>query len=114
MKAKELAKVLTPAETTITQTVKLTPAQIESNKHDEWVEEQFKGGTGGFSKLTIMVKNSLNDPNSFEYVSRTKSFDKDDLIIIMKYRAKNAFSAKILLEVKARVSYKDNSVTIIE
>lgn len=105
-----------PAETTqtIIKTPILTPLQIESNKHDKWVEEQFSGGTGGRAKLIVMVKNGLNDKGSFEYVSTTRKFDKDDLIITMKYRAKNVLGAKILLEVQARVSYKDNSVEIIE
>jgi len=102
-----------PAETTqaIVKTPELTPLQIESNKHDKWVEKQFSIGRG---KLVMLIKNELNDRSSFEYVSSTKSFDKDDLIIGMKYRAKNGFGAKILLEVKARVNYKDNSVTIIQ
>ena len=105
-----------PAETTqtIAKTPTLTPLQIEAAKHEEWVKAQFASGTGGRAKLIVMVKNSLNDPKSFEYVSTTRKLDKDDLIITMKYRAKNVFNAKMLLEVKARVSYKDDSVEIIE
>ena len=105
-----------PSETTqaIVKTPTLTPQQIESNKHDKWVEEQFKGGTGGRAKLIMMVKENLNDPSSFKHVSNTRSFEGKDLIITMKYRAENGFGAKILLEVRAKIYYVDDTVEIIE
>ena len=107
-------KEVVQVKPTVVETPTLTPQQIESNKHDKWVEEQFTQYDGGRAKLIKMVKDNLEDPSSFKYVSDTRSFDGKDLIITMTYRTRNVFNAIISLEVKARVSYKDNSVTIIE
>jgi len=99
---------------TVSETPILTPQQIESNKHDKWVEEQFKSGTGGRAKLIMMVKSEMNEPSSFKYISNTRSFEGKDLIIIMKFKGKNGFGAVVDGEVKGRVSYEDGSVEIIE
>jgi len=99
---------------TVSETPILTPQQLESNKHDKWVDYQFDNYNGGRGQLIKMVKENLNDPSSFEYVSTTRKLDKDDLIITMKYRAKNVLGAKIPLEVEARVRYVDDSIEIIK
>ena len=105
-----------PVETTQTIAEKpiLTPQQLESNKHDKWVEYQFDNYNGGRGKLIKMVKENLNDPSGFEYVSITRRFEGDDLIINMIYKGKNGFGGIVSQGVEARVSYKDDSVTIIE
>ncbi|MBX4272210.1 hypothetical protein [Clostridium estertheticum] len=100
-----------PTTPTTVHTVKLTPQQIESNKHDKWVEEQYNEGT---TKLIVMTKNSMNDPSSFKAVNRTKSFIDKDLVITLTFRGKNSFGGIVEQSVKGRVSYKDNSVTIIK
>jgi len=107
---KEVEQVKPP----IVKTVVLTPQQIESNKYDKWVEEQFTQYDGGRAKLIKMVKDNLNDPDSFKYVSNTRSFDGKDLIIIMTYRTKNMFGGVVAESVRGKVSYKDNGVAIIK
>ena len=99
---------------TVVKTVKLTPQQEESNKHDKWVEKQFTGYDGGRGKLIQLVKDNMNDPKSFKYVSSTRSFMGDDLIINMKFRGKNSFGAIVEQEVKCKVIYDDDSLMIIE
>ena len=92
----------------------MTPAQTESNKHDKWVEYQFANYQGGRAKLIKIVKDNMNDPSSFKYVSNTKAFMGKDLIIDMVFRGKNGFGAIVEQSIKCRVSYADDSVTVIE
>jgi len=110
-KVKEIPKKTTQ---TIAEKPILTPQQLESNKHDKWVEKQFSGYDGGRGKLIQLVKDNMNDPKSFKYVSSTRSFMGDDLIINMKFRGKNSFGAVVEQEVKCKVIYDDDSLIIIE
>jgi len=91
-----------------------TPTQIEKEKHEKWVKGQFKVWDGSHKYLVDLIKENLNDAKSFEHVETNYIKDGDDLIVTMKYRAKNGFGATILQVVKARASYKNDTITVIE
>ena len=104
-------KTVAEVKPTAVEVPVLTTQQIESNNYDKWVEEQYNEGT---TKLIVMTKNSMDDPSSFKAVNRTKSFIDKDLVITLTFRGKNVFGGVVTNEVKGRVSYKDNGVTIIK
>ncbi|OSB19238.1 hypothetical protein B2H94_09100 [Clostridium sporogenes] len=93
---------------------KKTPEQLEKEKHDNWVESQFSKWDGSHRGLVKLVKQNLNDPKSFEHVETKFIRDGKDLIIVMKYRAKNVFGGLVLNGIKAKASYRDNTIRIIE
>jgi uncharacterized protein YhaN len=79
----------------------------------EEIEKSFSGWDGSHTGLVKYVKNNLNDADSFEHVE-TKYFDLGDYLIVnMRYRAKNAFGAKVLGFIKAKVDLNGNVLEII-
>lgn len=80
----------------------------------EMIEKQFSFIDGSHKKLTKLIKNSMNDPNSYEHVE-TKYWDmKDHLIVITTFRGKNVFGGVVKSTVKAKVSLDGESIEILE
>lgn len=71
----------------------------------------FRQWDGSSPALVEMVKESMNDPNSFEHLE-TRYFDKgrDSLTVIMDYTGKNAFGGRVRGKIMAMVSAKDGSI----
>jgi hypothetical protein len=85
--------------------------------HDQQVEDfkkNLSGWDGSCLKLVRYVKNDLNDPDSFEHVDTGFWIIKDHAVVIMKYRAKNAFGALIVTSIKAKVGLNGEVLEIIE
>lgn len=93
----------------------LVPTQAEQqfSKHDAWIENQFSKFDGRHIKLTVLVKQKLNDPKSFEHVETKYSKQGDNLIVFMTYRATNSFGALVLGSVKAKVYYSNDVIEIL-
>lgn len=86
----------------------------EANARKEMIEKQFSAWDGSHIKLTRMVKDSMNDPDSYEHVE-TKYWDmKDYLVITTTFRGKNAFGGVVKNTVKAKVSLDGESIEILE
>lgn len=92
------------------QEVVLTSEEI----HDNWVDSQFSPWDGSHMILVKLLKENLNDPKSFEHVETSYFIDGDDLVVSMKYRAKNGFNATVTETVTAVASYENNNITIIQ
>lgn len=111
---KKVEPVKTEVKKEEVKEVKKTPEEIEKEKHDKWIENQFSAWNGSHKALVELIKENMNDPKSFEHVETKYRVENNDLIIVMQYRGKNAFNATITEYVKAKASYKDNTITIIE
>ena len=60
------------------------------------------------------IRQSMNDADSFEHVD-TKYWEfKDHIVVSMRFRGTNAFGAKVLNAVKAKVSLDGSELEILE
>lgn len=77
---------------------------------------QFRSIDGSNILVVNFVKKLMNDPNSFEHINTTvyKTDDRAFLDVVMMYRGKNAFGAKVVNTIKARVSLISNTILSIK
>lgn len=77
------------------------------------IEEQFSAWDGSHRNLTSMIKESMNDPKSYEHVETRYLEDGDFLLVTTKFRGTNAFGGKVINTVSAKVDLDGNVVEII-
>jgi len=88
--------------------------EVETSARTEMIEKQFSAWDGSHIKLTRLIKDSMNDPVSYDHVE-TKYWDmKDHLIVNTTFRRKNAFGGTVKNTVKAKVSLDGEDIEIIE
>lgn len=98
----------------------LTTTEVENpiNKvktTEEIVKEQFNSWDGSNIALEKYIKTHMNDADSYEHVETRYSINKDStLYVVTKFRGKNAFGAKVLQTVRARIDFKGNVLDILE
>lgn len=76
----------------------------------ERMDSLFSAWDGSNTQLKQIVKESMNDPSSFEHDATRYSDEFDHLIVIMKYRGTNAFGGIVPGYVKAKVDTADGTV----
>ena len=81
---------------------------------NSWVSSQFSSWDGSCRPLVKLVKENMNDPDSFDHVETRYSVDGEVVTIIMKYRGTNAFGGKILAYTTAKMDYKTQTIKIVE
>ncbi len=87
-----------------------TAEQIRQEK----LENSFSAWDGSHIALTKLIKQSMNDPKSYEH-DKTVYWDKGDhLIVRTDFRGKNAFGGVVRNWVKAKVSIDGQVLEIIE
>ena len=80
----------------------------------EIIEQQFSAWDGSHRSLTKLIKESMNDPDSYDHVE-TVYWDKGDhLIVRTTFRGKNAFGGVVKNWVKAKVDLNGNVIEVIE
>ncbi len=67
-------------------------AAAEENRKDK-IKEQFSTRDGSHRKLVKKLKANLHDPKSFDYIGTRYVDQGENIVIIMDYRARNAFGA---------------------
>lgn len=78
------------------------------------IEEQFSAWDGSHRNLTKLIKESMNDPDSYEHVE-TLYADKGDYIIVQTtFRGKNAFGGLVKNAVTAKITIDGQILEIIE
>lgn len=86
-------------------------AQQEEINKQKMIEDLF-WADGSFYPLNKLIKESLNNPDSFVHV-RTKAARRGDyLVIFVTYRARNGFNAVITNEVSALISISGDIIKI--
>jgi hypothetical protein len=71
-------------------------AKAEPKTRREIVEGFFSGWDGSHRGLESAVKESMNDPKSYEHVETRFRDDKETIFVVMKFRGKNAFGGTVL------------------
>lgn len=71
---------------------------------DEKVRVQFSKRDGSHIKLTQLIKASMNDPKSYEFVSIEYLQIENYLIVHQVFRGKNAFGSIVLNDMRAKYS----------
>lgn len=95
----------------IKKSIELDKQIAKQEKIKETFQLQFSAWDGSHIKLVRTVKDSMNDPKSFEHVETRYYFDKKNneiIHVIMKFRGTNAFGALILNTIKAKIDIDGN------
>ena len=79
----------------------------------EKINSQFSEWDESHPALSRLIKDNLNDPDSYEHAETLFRDDEDYIFVITKYRAKNGFGAKVLNTVSAKVDFEGNVVEIV-
>jgi hypothetical protein len=95
--------------------VRKTEERVQTNlARKKLIEAQFSVWDGSHRNLEKLIKKNMNDPSSYKHVE-TRYWDMGDhLIVITKFRGKNAFGAVVVNWVKAKVDLYGNIVSVIE
>lgn len=80
----------------------------------EKIENQFSGWDGSNRPLEKLIKNSMNDPDSYDHVKTVYWDQKDYLIVKTTFRGKNAFGGLVLNSVKAKISIGGTVLEVME
>jgi hypothetical protein len=80
----------------------------------EKIESQFSAWNGAHRNLESLIKQSMNDPDSFKHVE-TVYWDKGDhLIVQTTFRGRNAFGGMVKNTVLAKVSLEGQILEVID
>jgi hypothetical protein len=79
----------------------------------EEIEKCFSAWDGSHNNLELLVKKSMNDPESYEHDQTTYSDKGDHLIVKMTFRGKNAFGGVVKSTVIAKTALNCNVTEII-
>lgn len=91
-----------------------SPTPSKTPSRDEIIEKQFSAWDGSHIKLTELIKDSMNDPKSYEHVETVYWDMKDHLIVNTTFRGKNAFGGTVKNTVKAKISLDGEGIEILE
>lgn len=77
------------------------------------LKKQFSAWDGSHHGLTRAIKESMNDPGSYEHI-KTQCFDRDDhLLLYTEFRGKNAFGGVVKQAIAAKVDLNGNVIKIM-
>lgn len=94
----------------------ITEITIEgkSKAKQKKIESQFSAWDGSHRNLEKLIKENLNDPDSYEHL-KTNYWDMDSLIVVRtEYTAKNGFGGRVQGAVKARFDLEGNLIEVID
>lgn len=78
--------------------------QLALQQRKQQIESQFSAWNGSHRKLERLIKDYMNDPDSYKHDSTTYIEKDDHLIIETTYRGKNAFGGMVRDSVTAKVN----------
>lgn len=80
---------------------------------EQKADSLLSGWDGSYRPLIKLVKEKMNDPESFEHVeTRTGDYQDDYFYMSMKYRGKNGFGGVITKYIDVKVDYNGNILSI--
>ena len=82
--------------------------------HEQNIQKLFSGWDGSHIKLTEKIKQSLNDPKSYEHIETTYRDLDSFLIINTTFTAKNAFGGTLKKEVSVVSDTLGNITDVIK
>lgn len=96
-----------------------SPSVIITAKHDPEAERearikrQFSSWDGSHRKLTALIKQSMNDPDSYQHIETRYGDRGDYLLVKTTFRGKNMFNAMVVNSVMAKVDLDGEIIEII-
>ncbi len=88
-------------------------AKESATDRHELVEKQFSVYDGSHRGLEKYIKKNMNDPDSYEHVETRFTDVGDYILVVTKFRGANAFGAKVINTVTAKVDFNGNVLEII-
>ena len=88
--------------------------QIAVDARKKKIEAQFSAWDGSHRNLERVIKESMNDPDSYDHAETVYSDRGDHLIVRTTFRGKNAFGGVVKNSVKAKVSIDGQVLQILE
>ena len=89
------------------------PKTKEEIRKDKLLKH-FSSWDGSHINLTKMIKQSMNDPSSYDHDKTVYWDNGDHLIVKTTFRGKNAFGGVVVNWVKAKTDLSGNVIAIIE
>lgn len=86
--------------------------ELEKNRQ-ELVEKQFSSWDGSHRGLTKIIKDNMNDPDTYDHMETRFRDLGDYLLVTTKFRGANAFGGKVINTVTAKVDFEGNVVEVI-
>lgn len=99
---------ITAVESTATVTVVPTATPAPSKK--ELIEKQFSVWDGSHNELTKMIKDSLNDPDSYEHLNTNYWDFEDHIVVKTEFTAKNGFGGRVRNMASAKIYLSDGRI----
>lgn len=84
------------------------------NKRKNMIREQFHPYDKSHRKLEKAIKESMNDPDSYEHIKTTYEDKGDYLIVQTSFRGKNAFGGKVINSKTVKVDLNGNIIAVIK
>lgn len=78
------------------------------------IQNQFSSWNGAHINLERTIKTSMNDPKSFEHIESSYIDQGDYILVQTRFRGTNAFSAKVINVVKAKVDLQGTILEVID
>ena len=113
---------LHPSNTNYATKLKYYTQKVTEEKEKQWlaaerkkkIESQFSAWDGFHRNLERVIKESMNDPGSYDH-AKTVYWDMGDhLVVRTTFRGKNAFGGIVKNSVKAKVSLDGQVLQIME
>ena len=116
------SKKLSIYDTKYAEKVELVRAETERKKKEavrtaarkKQIESQFSAWDGSHRNLERAIKQSMNDPDSYEHVETVYWDMQSYLVVKTTFRGKNAFGGLVINWVKAKVDLAGNIISVIE
>lgn len=94
--------------------VTITAKQDPEAERKARIEKQFSSWDGSHRKLTALIKQSMNDPGSYQHVETRYGDRGDYLLVKTTFRGKNMFNATVVNSVMAKIGLDGEVIEIIE
>ena len=79
----------------------------------ELIEKQFSVWDGSHYAVTKVIKDSMNDPKSYEHVETRYVDGGDHLIVTTTFRGQNAFGGVVKNSVMVKVDFDGNVLKVL-
>lgn len=93
-----------------------TPKKVKSSEElrGEEISKLFSAWDGSLPSLERVIKDSMNDPDSYEHVGTVYSDHGDYLVVKTTFRGKNKFGGVVKNWVRAKVDLKGAIIEVID
>lgn len=77
------------------------------------IEKQFNVWDGSHIKLTRLIKETMNDPESYEHVKTTFEIKRTYMLVMTEFRGKNSFGGKVKNTIVVKVDANGNVIELV-